>query len=323
MTPRRVVRCALTQTKNAYPDMPSRVQDLHTLQPHLDRIRSANVEHNISLVAQAAAAGTQVICLGELCTAPYFALGRDPMWLAFAEDATTGPSVRAFRQAAREYRVIIIAPIFETETETGHRFNTAVVIDENGEILGRYRKTHIPCGQNDKGSFHETFFYGPSDGKLGASLANVARNPFFPVFKTSCGNIGIAICYDRHFEGVMYSLRAGGAELVFCPAITFGKKSQRVWHQEFLVDAVRHGVFIGGSNRMGTESPWTIEYFGESYFCGPQGICPNLSQSLTPKLSAASELVVADLDLSELSEPDPSGWNLPRDIRYDIYSPRK
>ncbi len=315
MMERRRVRCAMTQTKNAYAQMPDRVEDLLQLRHKLDDIRAANVDHNVSLIAQAAQAGAKVIGLGELCTAPYFALYTEPMWLAFAEDAETGPSVRSFCEAAKKYGIIIVAPIFESDSHTGKRFNTAVIIDEHGTVLGKYRKTHIPCGQNDRGSFHETFYYGPSDGQLGHSPANIARNPYFPVFRTSVGNIGVAICYDRHFEGVIYSLKEGGAELVFCPAITFGKKSREVWHQEFFVDAVRHGVFIGGSNRQGREPPWTIEYFGDSYFCGPQG--------LIPEVPVGPGLLVADLDLSELSEPDPSGWNLPRDIRYDIYSPRR
>ncbi len=314
MTARRIVRCALTQTKNAYAAMPPTVEALPSLRGHLDAVRAANVDHNISLIARASAQGARVICLGELCTAPYFALYTDPMWLAFAEDAHTGPSVKAFCEAAQKHSIIVIAPLFETDSQSGKRFNTAVVIDEQGSVIGKYRKTHIPCGQNDRGSFHETFYYGPSDGNLGHYPANIARNPYFPVFRTSVGNIGVAICYDRHFEGVVHSLKEGGAELVFCPAITFGKKSQKVWHQEFFVDAVLHGVFIGGSNRLGQEPPWTIEYFGESYFCGPQGILP--------EISAGPGLVMADVDLSELSEPDPSGWNLPRDIRYDIYSPR-
>ena len=77
------------------------------------------------------------MCIRDrLCTAPYFALYPDPMWLAFAEDAAIGPSISAFRTAARNHHIIVIAPIFETDARSGKRFNTAVVIDENGEILG-------------------------------------------------------------------------------------------------------------------------------------------------------------------------------------------
>ena len=95
-----VVRAALTQTVNAYKGMPAKVADLGRLKGRLDDIRAANVEHNVALIKAAARAGAKIACLGELCTAPYFALGKDPMWLALAEDAERGPSVKAFAKAA-------------------------------------------------------------------------------------------------------------------------------------------------------------------------------------------------------------------------------
>ena len=91
-----------------------------------------------------------------------------------------------------------------------------------------------------------------SDGAPNRSARG--ENPFFPVFETSVARIGIATCYDRHFEGVVRSLARAGAEIVFSPAVTFGTKSRRMWDLEFPVDAARHGVFIGGSNRAGSGS---------------------------------------------------------------------
>lgn len=111
------------------------------------------------------------------------------------------------------------------------------------------------------------------------------------------------------------ALASAGAELVFCPAVTFGSKSERLWDMEFPVDAARHGVVIGGSNRKGVEPPWEQPYFGKTHFVGPNGPIPNVSRH--------PHLVLADLDLGELTANDPSGWNLPRDIRHGIYSPRK
>ena len=200
MSARRLVRCALTQTRNAYPLMPATVEDLPSLQDKLDDVRQANVAHNVDLIQHAATAGARIICLGELCTAPYFALYTHPMWLAFAEDAESGPSVQAFRAAAQANRIIVIAPIFEQDARSGKRFNTAVVIDEHGQILGKYRKTHIPCGQNDRGSFHETFYYGSSDGNLGVHRANIARNPFFPVNTLTLMRGAAAAQIDGLFE---------------------------------------------------------------------------------------------------------------------------
>jgi len=296
---RRIVRAALTETKNVYQPMPERLVELGSLQSKLEDIRKANVLHHIELMEAAKQQGVQVICFGELFPAPYFALSTDPMWVPLAEDALTGSTVTELRDAARRLEMIVIAPIYERDGK--NRFNTAVVIDEKGEVLGKFRKAHIPFGGNEQGAFYENFYYQRSDA-----------DPLFPVFQTSLGKIGVAICYDRHFYYVMPSLARQGAEIIFCPAITFGSKSQRMWHLEFPTDSARFNVFIGGSNRKGSEKPWNQPYFGESYFAGPNGLLDNLSSH--------QNLIIADVDLTILSEPDPAGWNLPRDTRQEATS---
>ncbi len=311
----RTVRAAMTQTVNAYPHMPATVEGLSALAGRLDDVRRANVDHHIELLEESARQGVQVVCFGELFPGPYFALRSDPMWTALAEDARDGATVTTLRAAAKRLGVVVIAPIYELDASSGKRFNTAVVIDAQGEVLGTYRKTHIPYGSNEQGSFHENLYYDRSDGKNLLGPANVSKNPYFPVFTTPLGRIGVAICYDRHFEGVMWSLAREGAEMVFSPAVTFGAKSQRMWQLEFEVDAARHNVFIGGSNRKGSEPPWNQPYFGESHFVGPNGRAKNLSTH--------ANLIIADLDLAQLGAGDPAGWNLPRDIRHEIYSPRR
>ena len=308
----RTLRVAVSETGNAYPGMPATLAELPALADRLDDIRAANVAHHVDLARVAAHAGAQILGMGELFTGPYFALGRDPMWMGLAEDAVTGPTVSTLRQAARDTGLILVAPIFELNARSGRRFNTAVVIDETGEILGRYRKTHIPVGTNEQASFCETFYYDRSDGDLGTWPRNISRNRFFPVFETRLVRLGVAICYDRHFEGVMSALAENGAELVLSPAVTFGEKSRRMWDLEFPVDAARHNLYIGGSNRRGVEPPWTQEYFGASYFAGPNGVVSSIAP---PTLN----LVIADLDLDLLRGADPSGWNLPRDRRPAIY----
>ncbi|MEK7233155.1 MAG: nitrilase-related carbon-nitrogen hydrolase [Elusimicrobiota bacterium] len=308
-----VVRAALTQTVNSFKEMPDKVADLGRLRGRLEDIRRANVAHHLALIAAASDSGANIIGLGELFAAPYFALGKDPLWLDMAEDTATGPTVTALRRAAAELHIVIVAPLYELVAKTGKRFNAAVVIEADGSIIGKYRKTHIPCGANEQGEFAETFYYDRSEGPQNAKSAKIlGKNPYFPVFNTSVGAVGVAICYDRHFEGVVAALAAAGAEMVFAPAVTFGAKSRRLWEQEFLVDACRHRLFIGGSNRRGSEKPWNQPYFGESYFAGPDG-------EKLENISSRPELVIADLDLGALKRPDPSGWNLQRDVRPRIY----
>lgn len=303
------VRAALTETRNAFGAMPAQVEELEVLRPRLAEMRQANLEHHATLLAEAARQGVQVTGLGELFAAPYFALTRHPMWLELAEPIP-GPTTEFMQNCARQYDMVLVVPVYE-RTESGKRFNTAVVIDRDGSFCGSYRKTHIPVGENETGVFDEAFYYERSDGQMENPRA-LGTNPFFPVFRTTVGQIGVATCYDRHFPGVTASLAAAGAQLIFSPAVTFGDKSRSCWEHEFATDAVRHRVFIGGSNRRGAEAPWGIEYFGRSHFRGPEGELPNHSSH--------AELIVSDLELASLNNPDPAGWNLERDRRPDIYS---
>lgn len=299
-----MLRAALTQTVNAYRGMPARERELGRLKGRLGAVREANLRRHLGLLREAKERGADVACLGELFPSPYFALGRNPLWHGLAEDAESGPSVTAMRGAARELGMVLIAPIYELDARSGRRFNTAVVIEKNGRVLGKYRKAHIPCGANEQGSFHETFYYDRSDWGRG-------KKPLFPVFRTSAGVVGVSICYDRHFEGVTASLARAGAQVVFSPAVTFGAKSRRLWESEFLVDACRHRVFIGGSNRLGRERPWNQRYLGGGYFAGPDG-------AKLKELSDHPNLVIADLDLESLRRPDPAGWDLARDARVGL-----
>jgi beta-ureidopropionase len=304
-----VVRAALTQTINAYSDMPP-LDRLGELSGKLEDIRHANVSHNLDLARRAASQGAGVVCFGELFPGPYFAGTQHRVWHGMAENARRGPTSLAVQAAAKELGIVIVAPIYELDPN-GKRFNTALVVDATGELLGCYRKVHVPHGRNEEGVFAEGFYYERSDGKAWQGSKNVAFNPYFPVFETAVGRIGVAICYDRHFEGVVPALALGGAKLIFCPAVTFGIKSRRMWDLEFPVDASRHRVFIGGSNRLGTEGPWGQDYFGSSYFTGPGGRLENLSDD--------DALVISDVEFEELERPDPSGWRLVRDARPEAF----
>lgn len=308
-----VIRAAMTQTCNAYAPMPTSVEELASLDDKLPDIRDANLKHHEALITEAAGMGARVVGLGELFAAPYFALRRDDLWTGLAEDALSGPTATFMSRVAKERGVVLVVPLYESDASDGRRYNTAVVIDSDGTVLGRYRKTHIPVGSNEQGTFDEGYYYGPGGTPQNPTSSKIlGDNPSFPVFDTAVGRIGVAICYDRHFEGVMRSLKRAGAQLVFSPAVTFGSKSERMWELEFEVDAARHGLFIGGSNRLGSEAPWGQPYFGRSHFVGPAGRRENLSTNPL--------LVVSDLDVDSLERADVAGWDLPRDTRLGIYS---
>lgn len=298
----RPITIAVTETINAYRQMPERVGDLHELAGRLEDVRRANVDHNIELIERAAARGTKLIGLGELFPAPYFAITKHPVWLPLAEDAETGPTVRSLRVVAQRWGIVIVAPIYELDPGSGDRFNTAVVIDADGRVLGKYRKTHIPEGKNEQDEFNEPFYFGPSNG----------LPAYFPVFETAHARVGVSICYDRHFEGVIRTLAGRGAQIVFSPAVTFGSKSERMWEMEFEVDAARNNVFIAGSNRQGIELPYKQPFFGRSYVTGPNGRAEADRRD--------QGLVLSTIDLDDLQGGDPAGWNLVRDRRPNIYA---
>lgn len=302
MTSNRTLKIGMSETKNAYPKMPTTLEGLADLAQVLPEIRAANVEHHVALAKAAAGAGVKALGFGELFPAPYFASVKDPMWRALAEDAESGPTISTLRQVARDLALVLVAPIYEHDARNGRRYNTAVVIDADGAILGRYRKTHIPNGSNEQGTFSELYYYGAADDSLG---------DYFPVFQTRYLKVGVGICYDRHFDGVMRTLARRGAELIFSPAVTFGAKSEHFWELEFEVDAARHRVFIAGSNRLGVEPPFGVRYFGKSLLVGPNGRLP-VHRDLPG-------LVIGEIDLELLRHPDPAGWKLVEDRRPDIY----
>ncbi len=309
---RGVVRAAMTQTRNAFPGMPATVDDLDALRGGLEALRRANVEHHVDLMRRAHAQGARLICFGELFTGPYFAHDRRPFWFDLAEPALTGPTVARLAPVARELGMVVVAPLYEYDPRVDARFNTAVVIDADGAILGSYRKTHVPHGTNERGGFCEDFYFDRSDGGMvNDHPANISKNKHFPVFETAAGRLGVSICYDRHFEGVMRTLAQNGAQIVFNPAVTFGRQSRRCWDLEFAVEAMRWNVYIGGSNRLGAEPPWTVDFFGRTGFTSPVGALPDES--------ADPCLMIADLDLAAFGGGDGSGWDLARDRRPDIY----
>lgn len=306
------LRIAMTETCNAYAAMPRTLAQLPALADRLDDIRAANVEHHLALIAAAAAAGVKVIGLGELFPAPYFALCEGPFWAGMAEPIPDGPTITALRAAAADHGLVILAPIMELHP-SGKRYNTSVFIDADGTALGAYRKLHIPHGANEQGAFIERSFYGHGDepAPVWAADKNLSSSPWFPVFETRHAKIGTSICYDRHFEGVHRALARNGAQIIFSPAVTFGEQSRRMWPLEFQVDAVRHRVFIAGSNRLGAEPPWNQPYFGDSLVAGPSGILP--------ADRSVEGLVIVDVELESIAAGDGSGWQLVEHARSEIF----
>ena len=281
----RVVKCGLIQATHACKTDES-----------LDTIREANLAKHLPIIDQAARDGVQVICMQEIFTGPYFCAEQSTRWYESVEKIPDGPTTKLMQEVARRHNMVIVVPIYEEESP-GVYYNTAAVIDADGSYLGKYRKHHIP---HVAPGFWEKFYFKP--GTLG-----------YPVFKTQYADIGVYICYDRHFPEGARILGLNGAEIVFNPSATVAGLSEYLWKLEQPAHAVANAYFVGAINRVGHEQPWDIgEFYGQSYFCDPRG------QFLATGSRDKTELVTAELDMDKIREVR-NVWQFYRDRRPETY----
>jgi beta-ureidopropionase len=256
----------------------------------------AMIEAHIPYIEKAGKAGVQMLCFQELFNGPYFCPSQDKKWYDLAEEIPDGPTTRLMQEYAKNFNMVIVVPLYEKQM-TGVYYNTAAVIDADGKYLGKYRKNHIP----QVAGFWEKFFFKP--GNLG-----------YPVFKTAYGNVGVYICYDRHFPEGARALGLNGADIVFNPSATVAGLSQYLWELEQPAHAVANGYFVGAINRIGKEAPWNIgEFYGSSYFVNPRG------KIIAQASKTQDELVIADLNFDEIREVRDL-WQFYRDRRPETYS---
>jgi len=281
----RVVRCGLIQAACTTP-----------VEEPLEKIRDEAIHKHLKIIDDAAAKGVQILCMQEIFTGPYFCAEQSTRWYGMVEKIPDGPTVQLMREVAKKYGMAMVVPIYEEEIK-GVYYNTAAVIDADGSYLGKYRKHHIPhCAPG----FWEKFYFKP--GNLG-----------YPVFKTKFADIGVYICYDRHFPEGARALGLNGAEIVFNPSATVAGLSEYLWKLEQPAHAVANGYFVGAINRVGREQPWNIgEFYGQSYFCSPRG------KFLAEGSRDKEELVLADLNLDEIQEVR-NVWQFFRDRRPETY----
>ncbi|MHC4091394.1 MAG: nitrilase-related carbon-nitrogen hydrolase [Planctomycetota bacterium] len=259
-------------------------------------MKQAMIDKHVALIAQAAGQGAQVLCLQELFYGPYFCAEQDAKWYGLVERIPDGPTTRLMCELARKHGMVMVVPIYE-EDLTGVYYNTAAVIDADGTYLGKFRKMHIPhCAPG----FWEKFYFRP--GNLG-----------YPVFQTRVGQVGVYICYDRHFPEGARALGLNGAEIVYNPSATVAGLSEHLWKLEQPAHAVANQYFIGAINRPGHEDPWRIgEFYGMSYLCDPRG------QLIAEAPRNEDAVIVADLDLDQIREVR-NVWQFFRDRRPDSY----
>ncbi len=251
--------------------------------------KERNIEKAIRFTKIAIEKGANIICFQELFTTHWFPREMNKRYFSLAE-RMDGLTIGIMQKLAKEYGVVLICPIFEIE-EVAY-YNSAIVIDAGGEILGSYRKIHVP----QIPLWEERYYF--SSGNHG-----------FPVFKTKFAPIGIQICWDNFFPEGSRILALKGAKVLFSPtAAAFA--SQRKWETVISSHAISNGVYIFRVNRVGSEEKQ--DFYGRSFCISPEG------ELLDKPTGMKDSIALVEIDLRDLDKTRKE-WPFLKDRRTDSY----
>jgi N-carbamoylputrescine amidase len=265
---------------------------------------AANLEKTLALAERAAQRGAQIICTQELFRSRYFCQREDHKSFKLAEPIP-GPSTAAFQKLAKKHQVVVIASLFEKRA-AGVYHNTAVIIDADGSLLGRYRKMHIP----DDPLYYEKFYFTPGD--LG-----------FKAWQTRYGKIGVLICWDQWYPEAARLTALQGAQILFYPTAIgwhpaekkkHGECQHNSWETIQRGHAIANGCYVAVANRIGHEklAGKGIEFWGQSFVAGTSG------EILAKASTGKEEILIAPIDLASVDTAR-THWPFLRDRRIDAY----
>jgi len=266
-----------------------------------------NLAQAIEQIRVAASSGAQIICLPELFRSLYFCQREDHACFKLAE-SIPGPTTEVVSKLAKELGVVIIASLFEKRAE-GLYHNTAVVIDADGALLGKYRKMHIP----DDPFYYEKFYFTPGD--LG-----------FQVFPSRYSKLGVLVCWDQWYPEAARLTALRGAEILFYPTAIgwhpaekaeYGRRQHQSWELIQRSHAVANGCYVVSVNRTGHEpdpggTGDGIEFWGQSFVSDPSGDVIWRG----PVEQPATQVVSVDMNQVDFVR---THWPFLRDRRIDAY----
>lgn len=268
--------------------------------------RDANIARAEALVREAVGRGAQVILLQELFETPYFCIEQDARHFELATTVAENEAIKHFRQVAKELEVVLPISFFERANQSF--FNSVAIVDADGEVLGLYRKSHIPNGPG----YQEKQYFSPGDTG-------------FKVWSTRFGRIGVGICWDQWFPECARSMALLGADMLFYPTAIGTEPppappvdSRLHWQRTQQGHAAANVMPLIVSNRYGVERSLQdpenlfIRFYGSSFIADHTG----------GKVSEASEnedtVLTATFDLEDLAKQRAS-WGVFRDRRPDLY----
>jgi N-carbamoylputrescine amidase len=269
--------------------------------------RDDNLARIEQAVRNAAANNAQLVVLQELHNSLYFCQTEDTAIFDLAE-TIPGPSTDQLGALAKQLDIVIVCSLFERRA-SGLYHNTAVVMERDGNIAGKYRKMHIP----DDPGYYEKFYFTPGD--IG----------FHPI-DTSLGKLGVLVCWDQWFPEAARLMTLAGAELLIYPTAIGWDPSDNQDEQQRQLDAwrtiqrshaVANGVPVISANRTGFETHPAgaegIQFWGNSFICGPQG------EYLAQATADEASVLVTEIDLQRV-ETVRRIWPYLRDRRIDAYA---
>ena len=269
--------------------------------------RAANIEKLKVNIREAAREGAELVVLQELHNGLYFCQTEDTSMFDLAE-TIPGPSTEIFGALAKELGIVLVLSLFEKRAP-GLYHNTAVVLEKDGTIAGKYRKMHIP----DDPAYYEKFYFTPGD--IG-----------FEPIQTSLGKLGVLVCWDQWYPEAARLMALKGAELLIYPTAIGWESSDaddekarqlNAWIISQRAHAVANGLPVISVNRVGHEPDPSmqtngIQFWGNSFVAGPQG------EFLAQAGNDRPENIVVEIDM-ERSENVRRWWPFLRDRRIDEY----
>ena len=260
-----------------------------------------NIEKAINIVHQSADQGAQIILLQELFETPYFCIDTQSKHFDLAKTLSDQTTIKMMQSIAKERNVVLPISFFEKSGLV--YFNSVAVIDADGSILGKYRKSHIP----DFPLYEEKFYFTPGDTG-------------FKVFETKFGRIGVGICWDQWFPEAARTMALMGAEVLLYPTAIGSElnkpdlDSKKHWQNTMCGHAAANIMPVMASNRIGKEScnKLSMDFYGSSF------ISNHLGEIVCEADRDSEKIITHTFDLKEIALYR-RDWGVYRDRRTDLY----
>jgi N-carbamoylputrescine amidase len=260
-----------------------------------------NVSNAEKLVRQAASEGAQIILIQELFESQYFCMDQKEELFELSKPFENHPTIKKFSELAKELKVVLPVSFFEKANRA--HYNSVAIIDADGSVLGKYRKSHIPDGPG----YQEKFYFNPGDTG-------------FKVWNTKYAKIGVGICWDQWFPEAARSMVLSGAELLLYPTAIGGEPeddgfdSSDMWQRAMIGHSASNQIPVIASNRIGTEKGIDIE----NYFYGRSFVTNHIGDKIAEGSRDKEEVLIGKINLSE-AETLRNVWGVFRDRRPELY----